>query len=401
MAAIVEGLTLFVRGIIHSGKLTMNFLSASFQLNYNIVSKIVRSSAEAINSTRILIVSLCNACIDVSYYIMEFIFELMNFSGASIRLFGKFVGMCWNIIVLTSAGIGVVLNVLWQLLLGTLQISWLSILTIAEFLADLLLTLLKMIPKSVLHINQGVSSISNLTTTAFTDTMSDIIHGLNYMHHWTFTTVNEQYSRTVNHLSQGANTAYREITTNVPIEAYGALLLIPVMCISVKVLIGYLHEHGYTFPNINTQHTEQVQWNPNEHNDVESSDDDVDDNDSTTSDSASDLITIASSSESSDEDDVLPINVQLPHPQRHRLTATPLPTGGKDPNDVERQLENERDKRLCVVCQDNVKNVLIMPCKHMCLCVTCAHAIVSSRLVNRRICPLCRVQIREVMDVYV
>tara|TARA_B110000971_G_C19948614_1_gene472234 strand:+ start:309 stop:830 length:522 start_codon:yes stop_codon:yes gene_type:complete len=44
--------------------------------------------------------------------------------------------------------------------------------------------------------------------------------------------------------------------------------------------------------------------------------------------------------------------------------------------------EEDTDEGLCVVCVDNPKTVLLMPCKHLCACDSCADMLEE--------CPLCR-----------
>lgn len=53
----------------------------------------------------------------------------------------------------------------------------------------------------------------------------------------------------------------------------------------------------------------------------------------------------------------------------------------------------------CVVCQDNEKNIVLLPCKHLCLCLECCQTI-NRMASNRRTCPLCRVKIRDYINVY-
>lgn len=106
----------------------------------------------------------------------------------------------------------------------------------------------------------------------------------------------------------------------------------------------------------------------------------------------------------SDEGSEAQINIELPERGGHynlRTRASPLPAHLLSSSDLGKVLENERDKRLCVVCQDQVKNVLVLPCRHMCLCVDCAHELAVQRNHARRVCPLCRSRIETVMDVYV
>ncbi|KAG5178178.1 hypothetical protein JKP88DRAFT_225620 [Tribonema minus] len=50
------------------------------------------------------------------------------------------------------------------------------------------------------------------------------------------------------------------------------------------------------------------------------------------------------------------------------------------------------DNNTCVVCMDNPRDVLLMPCAHMVLCRECA--------VNLRDCPTCRTKIRQQVQVY-
>eukprot|EP00058_Branchiostoma_floridae_P023957 XP_002609447.1 hypothetical protein BRAFLDRAFT_93479 [Branchiostoma floridae] len=68
---------------------------------------------------------------------------------------------------------------------------------------------------------------------------------------------------------------------------------------------------------------------------------------------------------------------------------------------VRLRFTKEREKRLCVVCQDNVKNVLLLPCRHMCLCRGCADHITNSLYAHQRVCPLCRSRIGNALDIYI
>jgi RING finger protein 26 len=53
-----------------------------------------------------------------------------------------------------------------------------------------------------------------------------------------------------------------------------------------------------------------------------------------------------------------------------------------------------REDRVCVVCQENARSVLLLPCRHLCLCATCsAHPAMTA-------CPVCRAGIAEKMPVF-
>jgi hypothetical protein len=56
--------------------------------------------------------------------------------------------------------------------------------------------------------------------------------------------------------------------------------------------------------------------------------------------------------------------------------------------------DNLEDSRLCVVCQTSEKSVVLLPCRHVCLCKDCA----SNDLVVD--CPLCREHIRDRITVF-
>lgn len=53
------------------------------------------------------------------------------------------------------------------------------------------------------------------------------------------------------------------------------------------------------------------------------------------------------------------------------------------------------DSDACVVCLINKKCCASMPCKHLCLCVTCSHELAKDA--SRVVCPVCRTPIEEIM----
>lgn len=55
--------------------------------------------------------------------------------------------------------------------------------------------------------------------------------------------------------------------------------------------------------------------------------------------------------------------------------------------------------RMCVVCKDNESKVVIMPCKHMCLCENCSNCD-TFRNFSLTSCPLCRQPIESIIQVY-
>jgi hypothetical protein len=61
------------------------------------------------------------------------------------------------------------------------------------------------------------------------------------------------------------------------------------------------------------------------------------------------------------------------------------------------QLEQEQESRLCIVCQDRKRCVIILPCRHLCLCTQCCSIIER----EHGSCPVCRQDIRRTMKIYV
>lgn len=55
------------------------------------------------------------------------------------------------------------------------------------------------------------------------------------------------------------------------------------------------------------------------------------------------------------------------------------------------------NSNLCVICQDRPKSILLLPCRHLCLCRNCIYHLRA----YRSICPLCRENFRETIQVYV
>ena len=120
-------------------------------------------------------------------------------------------------------------------------------------------------------------------------------------------------------------------------------------------------------------------------------------------DETSDDSVIGSDSDTSDSDRET-IDIQLPDQATLSASGRQHGYATRSKGTVEQPsppcVDHERERSLCVICQDQVKSVLVLPCRHMCMCVDCARTVVSGLHGQRRICPLCRANIRIVMNVY-
>ena len=83
----------------------------------------------------------------------------------------------------------------------------------------------------------------------------------------------------------------------------------------------------------------------------------------------------------------------------HEEGSQEIPLDEKD-RDLREELERERDKNLCVVCQTENKNIVVMPCRHMCMCKNCCAQLFRIHRYHRRTCPLCRHIITSTMEIY-
>eukprot|EP01059_Diplonema_ambulator_P035642 TRINITY_DN8481_c0_g1_i2.p1 TRINITY_DN8481_c0_g1~~TRINITY_DN8481_c0_g1_i2.p1 ORF type:complete len:409 (+),score=132.68 TRINITY_DN8481_c0_g1_i2:67-1293(+) len=87
-----------------------------------------------------------------------------------------------------------------------------------------------------------------------------------------------------------------------------------------------------------------------------------------------------------------------PQQQMQRPPAQAKPT----PPKLEEKLRGnvkvskaDDDAKACIVCYENLKDCVLMPCKHMCVCAACLKDLVS--MDDKRACPMCREPIEDVI----
>lgn len=61
---------------------------------------------------------------------------------------------------------------------------------------------------------------------------------------------------------------------------------------------------------------------------------------------------------------------------------------------IEKAKQNLEEEKLCVICRENPKEVLMMPCRHLCVCKDCGYRV------ELTCCPLCREATSERLTVF-
>lgn len=58
--------------------------------------------------------------------------------------------------------------------------------------------------------------------------------------------------------------------------------------------------------------------------------------------------------------------------------------------------KNDNPEIFCIVCQEEFKSVVLLPCRHLCMCVNCSHNLHF----YQEVCPLCRTLVTNKMKIY-
>lgn len=416
LASITHGLVVVKDGIISA-------IEINNKVMYSIFSVLTSSFSVIFSGVQLLVFLVYNIVIAM----VDFVFELVNFGRGLLLLLWKVLILVYNFLDLVFHALESIISFVWsggKWTAVTVQIS-------AKNLAENGLSTWKYFVVSVKELSDsilgGFVTIGQIVKSAFYFILENCI--------WCYDMITEfiycidVFARD---LFKGFFiTCYDFVTCyiyNIPKEAYIGIACCCILYITMLGIVNHLYSHGLTFPVFNVYNTNAADEDADNYDDYvnEFSDDDflTQTDDQEDEDDNSDNFTELSDDETEDDEDaefevdssnesntaseseMSEINIQLPPPEtRYNLRRSTTPararTNNISVNELEREIETEKEKRKCVVCQDRNKSVLIMPCKHLCLCVQCAEQIARSRMPGRRVCPLCRTRIKTIMNVYV
>ena len=56
---------------------------------------------------------------------------------------------------------------------------------------------------------------------------------------------------------------------------------------------------------------------------------------------------------------------------------------------------------MCILCMEDEKSVVLMPCKHLCMCKVCTDKLIAQSGRKKAMCPVCRNLIMDTIETFV
>ena len=450
----VTSSTGIVGGVIAAGTYVVSAIGAAASFNYQIITGIWKGIGECGRMASAIFTTMMTAFGEIVHYLLDFFAECGNVLFAFVKLGTKLIMLLYYVFCLILCGVSYLGETIASALSVCLKIVLLAVEKVsvsaasvwhyikehlAEITPDILDSIASVVNRFARFVNNTVhngakyiaASVGAILGTAY-DTVS-----MTAMAYWEVISSWLSYfletvvcfmSACVCHIQQGFQFLAQTFQKHINVDCYMLVFLATTVAISVKIMLDYMNKRDLTIPlfgfrrptrmrvanrlafmhaghaNIIDSSDEEIFNDDGFDNELESSEDltasesdAFDDSDSITHEEYE----LGSDSDDSVESDVESVQIQLPpfggYNLRTRKTSpSPSHSGGTSP-----QMSEEEELNIkCVVCQDLPKSVVVLPCRHMCLCVDCAHTIASSRSRVRKVCPLCRGRIHTVMNIY-
>ena len=443
--------------VVCVGQNLWRLAQAVIAFNYNVVVTIFSLIREGCQALLIIVLALGKACADICFYVVDILWEFAHFLSFCADLLAKVVAVILHgivelchvfaeaaVYVLSAALTG--LRAAWDqmyILLdktGVTSISSASVIdslrilishvcdyskTAFDWLCLLILSSASSTGGYVLVLSkQACAFCCSVVVLVFTP-VATFVHYLVHVGNYTL-------SSTVNFATKASEQTFEYLHFySSQTGIYLKVAVFVMFTFALRMFIAALSKRGLTVPffsppqtviqlDTQTDLTDVIEISEEEEEEVISDEEEESDTQGSgttyTDDSEYDVeeysvvdedeIEISDTDDGNDENDPNAINVQLPQRNGHyglreRSMPSQVPSSSKlSPDELRKRLDHERDKRLCVVCQDQSKSVLVLPCRHMCMCVDCGHEIAGARTRQQRICPLCRTPIETIMNVY-
>lgn len=436
---VLESVASFYSGFLEMLIYIESALGIFLEVNHNVMSVVLKFFANFFSTVWAVLNFICIVVYTLLVCIADFLQELLNFLTA-------FLYLLWKILILLCS----FLDVIFRSLECLLYFVW----TGGKCTAHAIQVSLKNLSDNglstwkyfVLSLKEFTNSVIGGFTTigVFAKSLAVFFYDalcLGYEYAYEFLLYVDFSVRYVCRYSFESSYHFvTEYVLSMPKEAYLGIVITCLVYIIMKNIITHMCSEGFTFPVTGWFNSNISEENDSEYGDIDgdrgefSDDDDVmnytvteqedDENDEYSINSEFSDISDGDDDESSDSDEELEIesdsdnesnaasesemseiNIELPQPDgrfsARRSTTPSRCTKGMSAEDIQRFIDDEKEKRMCVVCQDRSKSVLILPCRHMCLCVECGNQIARSRSRERRKCPLCRSKINTIMNVYI
>ncbi len=440
MAEILTACNSFIKGFCQVGGTIIQGLQTAAAFNYKLVSAIFQSVHDSCIAAVTITSGLGSALLQILYYIGDFVVDVLQVVLGVFQLIGKFVVLVYHICSVSFAGIAQVL--LWiaegcvEVIKVVAQVGvWIGayLFTAWEYVRRHLEIVGEEIAKYAGAVGEQSLTLATEAAQVTSSYSSDLAENVKDGVSISYTILVEHIAHCLGVVTDSITRSVRytcmRLYETIPTEVYLYVILATSVILLLRILLEYMHRKGMTFPLLRLRgdsvqlpldyidYVDLTSGSEEEEDSSESEEEGEEEDqqiphgmtvlEETDEEDEIEEYEVASDSEEEEEEESSEeeeVNVQLPQPGGRynlRVRHTPSPPSKRSPGELEKVLENERDRRMCVVCQDQFKNVLVLPCKHMCLCIDCAHQIARARNHARRVCPLCRSRIITVMDVYV